>query len=382
MSEIEKTYVNVDNFYSRLNEYNIDFFTGVPDSLLKDFCAYITDNTAKENHIIAANEGNAIAIAAGYYLGTKKIPLVYLQNSGLGNIVNPLTSLIDENVYNIPMLILIGWRGQPGRKDEPQHISMGKNIEDLLKSLDLEYKILPDYDVGANNCIDVAYKYMKDTNKPYVLLIPNHTFSKYKLQKQLSNNYVFSRENLLHYVMNNINNVDTLVSTTGMLSRELYEYRINNNQPTKDLLNVGSMGHCSSIALGLSLTNKKKKVIVLDGDGSVLMHMGCIGINGCNAGSNFKHIIFNNGVHDSVGGQDTEGFNINFQKIASGCNYKIVECNDYNKEEEVNKSIKNLLEMEGPVLLELRCKPGARSNLGRPEKFKNMKETFYNKWTN
>lgn len=380
MNEIVKTYISVDVFYNKLKEYDIDFFTGVPDSLLKDLCAYITDNTPKTKHIIAANEGNAIAIAAGYHFGTKKIPLVYLQNSGLGNIVNPITSLINQSVYNIPMLIIVGWRGQPGKKDEPQHITMGKQIEKLLMSLELEYKILPDYDDGANDCIDNAVKYMKKTNNPFVLIIPNHSFNKYKLKEANLNNYSFTREEVLEFIMNNITNNDTIVSTTGMLSRELYEYRINNNQPTKDILNVGSMGHCSSIGLGLSLSNTDKNIIILDGDGSALMHMGSIAVNGCNACKNFKHIIFNNGAHDSVGGQNTEGFNVNFQKIAEACNYKIIVCTDYNDKEKINESINKLLKTDGPILLELRCKKGARSDLGRPENFKNIKEIFYNEW--
>ena len=382
MSELKKTYIDVEIFYNKLIEHNINFFTGVPDSLLKDLCAYITDNTIKEQHIIACNEGNAIAIAAGYNIGTKQIPLVYLQNSGFGNIINPITSLVNESVYNIPMLIIIGWRGQPGKKDEPQHKDMGKQIGNLLKSLDIEYSILPDYNDGAKNSIDTAVEFMKKTNKPYVLLIANHSFNKYKLKNINLNNYTFSREELLHFIMNNINNSDTIISTTGMLSRELYEYRINNNEPTKDILNVGAMGHCSSIGLGLSLINTNKKVIVLDGDGSVLMHMGAIAINGSNAGKNYKHIIFNNGAHDSVGGQKTEGFTVNFSMIAKACNYNTIICEDYNNKIKINESIKKLLESDGPVLLELRCKKGARSDLGRPSNFKNIKETFYNNWIN
>tara|TARA_B100000902_G_scaffold382993_1_gene421291 strand:- start:3253 stop:4401 length:1149 start_codon:yes stop_codon:yes gene_type:complete len=382
MNEIDKTYVDVEIFYNKLIQHNIDFFTGVPDSLLKDLCAYITDNTNKEQHIIASNEGNAIAIAAGYYLGTKKIPLVYLQNSGMGNIVNPLTSLINESVYNIPILIIIGWRGQCGKKDEPQHKLMGKQIESLLKSLMIEYDILADYNDGAIDNINNAVEYMKLTNKPYVLLVQNHSFNKYKLKQIDTPYYTFSREELLHFVMNNVSHKDNIISSTGMLSRELYEYRINNNQSTKDILNVGSMGHCSSIGLGLSLTNKNKNIIVLDGDGSVLMHMGSIAVNGCCAGKNFKHIIFNNGAHDSVGGQNTEGFNVDFLMIAKACNYNIITCEDHNNQIKINESIKNMLQTDGPVLLELRCKKGARNDLGRPENFKNIKEVFYNEWIN
>jgi len=380
MNELIKTYIDVDFLFDKLKKNNINFFTGVPDSLLKDFCAYVNDNTEKDKHVIASNEGNAVAIAAGYYFGTKEIPLVYLQNSGFGNIINPITSLLNESVYNIPMLILIGWRGQPGKKDEPQHLMMGKQMEKILESLQLEYSILPDYHEGVEMALNRAVDYMNCTSKPYVFLVQNHSFNKYKLIEQQNLDYVFSREEILHIIMKNITSNEILVSTTGMLSRELYEYRKQRNEPIKDILNVGSMGHCSSIGLGLSISNKDNNVLILDGDGSVLMHMGSMAINGCNGCKNFKHIIFNNGAHDSVGGQKTEGFNINFENIASGCNYNIITCNDYNSEEEIVTCLERLLKNDGPILLELRCKKGARTNLGRPENFKTMKEDFFNEW--
>ena len=184
------------------------------------------------------------------------------------------------------MLIFIGWRGQPGKKDEPQHFAIGKQMENILQSLQIKYNILPDYDEGADNSIDTAVEYMTKTKKPYVFIVSKNTFSNYTLVNYIDEKfqYVFSREQLLDIIMNNINNTDTIVSTTGMLSRELYEYRVINNQPTKDILNVGSMGHCSSIALGLSLVNKDKNVVVFDGDGSVIMHMGSVAVNGCTAG--------------------------------------------------------------------------------------------------
>ena len=380
MNELVKTYIDANFLFDKLKNNNINFFTGVPDSLLKDFCAYVSDNCEKDKHVIASNEGNAIAIGAGYYFGTKEIPLVYLQNSGFGNTINPITSLLTESVYNIPMLILIGWRGQPGKKDEPQHFMMGKQMEELLESLKLKYSILPDYNEGVEINLKEAVDYMKSTSKPYIFLVQNHSFNKYKLNEQQNLEYIFSREQILHMIMKNITNNEILVSTTGMLSRELYEYRKQKNEPIKDILNVGSMGHCSSIGLGLSISNKNKNILTLDGDGSVLMHMGSMAINGCSGCKNFKHIIFNNGAHDSVGGQKTEGFNVNFENIAIGCNYNIIKCNDYNSEEEIVRSIKELLINDGPILLELRCKKGARTDLGRPENFKIMKEEFFNEW--
>lgn len=374
MDENIRTFLSPKIFYNKLLKCNIDFFTGVPDSLLKDICQYITDNTPKEKHIIAANEGNSVGIAAGYYLATNKIPLVYLQNSGFGNIINPLTSLIDEQVYNIPILILVGWRGEPGKKDEPQHKSMGKIQEKLLDTLGIKYEILPDYDDGAIELIEKAYRYMIETKKPFVFLVKKQTFLKQD-NKIISNNYKFKRENLLSLVMDEIDDSNIVLSTTGMLSRELYEYRVNNNQNLRDFLTVGSMGHCSSIALGVSL-GTDKNTIVLDGDGACIMHMGAMCVNGNHSNKNFKHILFNNGAHDSVGGQLTDGFSVNFSEIAKNSNYNIINCNDYNDESYIKESVKKLLNTDGPVFLELRCDKGARSDLGRPPSSLENKKLF------
>lgn len=374
MDETIRTFLSPKNFYDKLLEKNIDFFTGVPDSLLKDICKYITDNAPKEKHIISANEGNSIAIAAGYHMTTNKIPLVYLQNSGFGNIINPLTSLIHEQVYNIPILLLIGWRGEPGKKDEPQHKSMGQIQEKLLNILDIKYEILPDYNEGACELIDRAYKYMKETNKPFAFLVKKQTFLKQEI-KTVSNNYKFKREELLSIVLKEIDETNIIISTTGMLSRELYEYRVNSKESLRDFLSVGSMGHCSSIALGVSL-GTNKNTIVLDGDGSLIMHMGSLCVNGNHSPKNFKHILFNNGAHDSVGGQLTVGFNVNFSEIARNCGYKIVECIDYNDEESIKNCVNILLKTDGPIFLEVRCDKGARSDLGRPPSSLKNKELF------
>jgi phosphonopyruvate decarboxylase len=374
MDETIRTFLSPKVFYDKLAEYEIDFFSGVPDSLLKDICKYITDNTPEDKHVIAANEGNSIAIATGYHLATNKIPLVYLQNSGFGNIINPLTSLVHEQVYNIPMLLLIGWRGEPGKKDEPQHKSMGKIQIKLLETLGIKCEILPDYNEGAIDLIDRAYKYMKETNKPFAFLVKKQTFLKQEINT-VSNNYKFKREELLSIILKEIDESNVILSTTGMLSRELYEYRVNNNEELRDFLSVGSMGHCSSIALGVSLATKKNTV-VLDGDGALIMHMGSMCVNGNQSPKNFKHILFNNGAHDSVGGQLTVGFDVNFSEIAKSCGYNIIICTDYNNENCVKESVKKLLETDGPVFLEVRCDKGARSDLGRPPSSLENKELF------
>lgn len=365
MEETIQSYVNPGNFFNKLKSIGISFYTGVPDSLLKEICAYITDNSIDNNHIISANEGNAIGVATGYHLATKKYPVVYLQNSGFGNIINPLTSLTDKNVYKIPMIILVGWRGEPGKKDQPQHKSMGLIQEKLLNTLNLKYEILPDNDLDSYKAIDRATKYMEEYSQPYIFLVRKNTFSKYEIKLDSNNNYKFKREQILNFIMKQVNDRDIIVSTTGMLSRELYEYRYNNKQPIKDFLTVGCMGHCSSIGLGLSL-EKENNILVLDGDGSMIMHMGALAINGYNSKSNFKHIIINNGAHDSVGGQETEGFNINMNLIAKGCGYNVINCDDYNDEKHIKLSVTKLLEETGPVFLELRCCKGSRNDLGRP----------------
>ena len=376
MDETIRTFVSPKIFFDTLQNNNINFFTGVPDSLLKDVCHYITSNTTDDNHIIAANEGNALGIATGYNLATNKIPLVYLQNSGFGNIINPLTSLIHHNVYNVPVLFLIGWRGEPGKKDEPQHKAMGNIMEDLIKVLKIEYSILPDYNQGAIELIKKATTYMNKTKKPYIFLVKKQTFEKQNIIN-ISNNHGFTREKLLGFILNNIPQSDLIVSTTGMLSRELYEYRQNNNEELRDFLCVGSMGHCSSIGLGLSkFTNKN--VYVLDGDGSMLMHMGALCINSNFSKCNFKHILINNGAHDSVGGQNTVGFNVDFNKIALGSGYDILLCEDVNNEAEINKTLQKFINSKGPVFLELFCNKGARSDLGRPPSSLENKVMFVN----
>ena len=351
--------INCKDFYNLLTKNGIDFFTGVPDSLLKDFCVYLTDNS--NNHVIAANEGNAIALATGYHLATGKIGLVYMQNSGIGNAINPLLSLADPEVYNIPMLLLIGWRGEPGKKDEPQHIKQGKITLDILDTLKIPYAVL------LNSIEDLEKKInISDINSPYALVVRKGTFEQYKLQKEMGTNYELTREDAIKLVVYSLDKQDIVVSTTGKTSRELFEYREALNQGyERDFLTVGSMGHSSSIALGIALQKPDRNVYCLDGDGSVIMHMGSLAIIGQQKPKNFKHIIFNNGCHESVGGQPTAGFEIDFPAIANACGYKLalkVETVD-----EIKRGINSLkLLNRGPGLLEIRVNKDSRLDLGRP----------------
>jgi len=358
---------NCRDFYNLLDKNGIRFYCGVPDSLLKDFCAFIEANISPEKHIITANEGNAIALAAGVFLSTKNPGLVYMQNSGEGNALNPLVSLVDENVYSIPVLLLIGWRGEPNIKDEPQHIKQGKITLSLLDTLDIPYSILPENINDAEKIINKAFSTMMEKNRPYALIVKKGTFEQYKNNIIDSCIYELSREDTIKIIVDNMSKLDVCVSTTGMTSRELFEYRKFKNQDNaSDFLTVGSMGHSSSIALGIALNKPERQVFCIDGDGAAIMHLGALTTIGTKAPENFKHIIINNGAHDSVGGQDTAGFKIDFCKIAQACGYnKTLVANNKN---ELEQSLNIIKDSKGPSLLEVRIKKGARKDLGRPTK--------------
>src|SRR3989338_216817 len=352
-------------FYHLLAKRDISFFCGVPDSLLKDICAYITDHAEKQDNIITANEGAAIGLAAGYHLATGKICVVYMQNSGEGNAVNPLTSLVDHDVYSIPLILLIGWRGEPGVKDEPQHVKQGKITLSLLNTLGIPYEVLPDLIEEAEKSVEKAISISKEKSSPYALVVKAGTFEEYNLKKSTKTDFELNREGALKLIVNQLGKRDIIVSTTGKTSRELFEYRkeIRENH-NRDFLTVGSMGHSSSIALGISLQRPDLAVYCFDGDGAAIMHMGTIAVIAQQAPKNLKHIIFNNGAHDSVGGQPTAGFDVDFTLIAKGAGYPTVLRAETSKE--VKKQMQNIKKSDGPALLEIRVNKGARKNLGRP----------------
>lgn len=357
--------VRPEFFVNTLKEYGIDFYAGVPDSLLKNICAYITDNLPAEQNIIAANEGGAMGIAAGYHLATGKVPVVYMQNSGEGNIINPLASLTDKEVYNIPVLLVIGWRGRPGVKDEPQHVKQGKVTTGLLNVMGINYAILPKDEAEAAKQIKIAVDYMKATNECYALVIEKDTFDSYKLQNVEINNLTMTREDAIRKVAASIEDTACIVSTTGMISRELFEARTAWNQGhERDFLTVGSMGHASQIALGIALQKPERKVYCFDGDGASLMHMGNMAITASMNCKNYVHVVFNNGAHDSVGGQPTVGLKIDLCGVAKAVGYKATYSVDTMEQlETVLAEVKNA---EGPVLLQVCVKKGNRKDLGRP----------------
>lgn len=357
---------NVADLYNLLTQNNVDCFCGVPDSLLKDFCAYITDNTDNKHHTITANEGNAIALAAGHYLATGNPALVYMQNSGIGNCVNPLLSLTDEEVYNIPLLMFIGWRGEPDKKDEPQHIKQGKVTDKLLEAMGIKYSILPDNFDEAKSLINNAFQYMKDTNCPYAFIIRKGTFEKYSLKNKKVSNYELKREDAIETVIKSLKETDIIVSTTGHISREVYETRERLGQNHKrDFLTVGSMGHSSSIALGIALEKPDRQIYCFDGDGALLMHQGALSVNATKELQNFKHIVFNNEAHDSVGSQPTAMYKENVSCVALDCGYKKSYC--VQTKEGLIKILPEFISDNCMSLLEIKVKCGAREDLGRPK---------------
>ena len=360
--------LKTEAFFKILCHAGVRFYTGIPDSLLKPICSYLDDNVSNNKHIIAANEGSAIALAMGHYLGSKTLPLVYMQNSGIGNAINPLISLTDKEVYSIPLILLIGWRGEPKTKDEPQHIKQGKITIGMLKIMKIPHLIIS----KDKNISTIKKEVSRITNLamkkkcPVAIVVRKNTFSEYKLSKR--KNYpknLLSRADVIEYLTSKINSNSIVVSTTGVTSRELLESRIKNKQSSEnDFLTVGGMGHANQIALGLAIQQKNRKVICIDGDGSLLMHMGSLAsIVDINC-SNYLYILINNGVHDSVGGQKIGACNINFCAVAKGCGFKKV-ISIKNKVE--IKKINNIQNLKGPTFIEIITKPGYRLNLIRPK---------------
>ena len=360
--------IRPEYFIEKLRDNGIDCFAGVPDSLLKNMCAYITDHFDAAHNIIAANEGAAVGLAAGHYLATGKPACVYMQNSGEGNIINPLASLTDQEVYNIPVLLLIGWRGRPGVHDEPQHVKQGKVTTGLLNVMGINYEVLAKEEDKAEKQIAKALKALQN-KEVFALVIEKDTFDEYKLQNVEKNDLTMSREEAIQTVAAALGEKDCIVSTTGMISRELFEYRAAMNQGhERDFLTVGSMGHASQIALGIAMAKTDRKVWCFDGDGAAIMHMGSMAIVANKAPKNYVHVVFNNGAHDSVGGQPTVGLKIDLPAVAKAVGYKaaISVSSKEELEKELSTLNSQLSTLGGPILLEVQVRKGNRKDLGRP----------------
>lgn len=352
-------------FYESLKKSGVSFFTGVPDSLLKDFSLCVEDNAAFGRHIIAANEGNAVAMAAGFYLATAKIGLVYMQNSGFGNALNPLLSLCDSNVHAIPMILLVGWRGEPQKPDEPQHLKQGNVQLKLIKSIGLSYDILCAKDNNFKSKVNKAIACSLRQSQPFIFLVKKGTFEKYiRKNVKVSKNFLM-REEALEIILQHLPSKSAILSTTGKTSREVFEIREKNNRSHKqDFLVVGSMGHAFSIALGIAMTKPAKKVYCIDGDGSLIMHMGSLTTVGKLKPENFCHILLNNEAHESVGGQETAAKYIDIKGLVRACGYKYFYsvCN----KKGLAAGIKRCSKLKGPCFLEVKINIGSRPGLGRP----------------
>ena len=351
---------------SLVNIIDSDFYTGVPDSQLKALCNYLmyTYGIDPKHHIIAANEGNCVALAAGYHLATGKVPVVYMQNSGEGNIINPVASLLNDKVYAIPMIFIIGWRGEPGIHDEPQHIYQGEVTVRLLEDMDIKTFIIGK-ETTEEELADVmnCFREVLATGKSVAFVIRKGALTDAPLVDYKNDNQMVREEIIQHIVK--VSKEDPIVSTTGKASRELFEIREENGQSHKyDFLTVGSMGHSSSIALGVALNKPDQKIWCIDGDGALLMHMGSMAVIGANKPSNMIHVVINNGAHETVGGMPTVASSIDLVAIAKACGYpnavSVDTFDELDKEFEAAKDRKEL------SLIEVKCSIGAREDLGRP----------------
>ena len=343
-----------------------DFYTGVPDSQLKALCNYLinTYGIDKSHHIIAANEGNCTALAAGYHLATGKVPVVYMQNSGEGNIINPVASLLNDKVYAIPVLFIVGWRGEPGIHDEPQHIYQGEVTVKLLEDMDIEVFV-----IGKDTSDDEVKTAMERfrgvfaQGKQAAFVIRKGALS-YDEKVVYSNSNTMVREEIIRHIAAAAGE-DPIVSTTGKASRELFEIREANGQSHKyDFLTVGSMGHSSSIALGIALNKPEQRIWCIDGDGAVLMHMGSMAVLGANVPKNVIHIVINNGAHETVGGMPTVAADIDLVAVAKGCGYpNAVSADSF---EALDRELEAAKARNELSLIEVKCSIGARDDLGRP----------------
>jgi phosphonopyruvate decarboxylase len=349
-----------------LKAIDSDFYVGVPDSLLKAVCNYLMDNYGidPKHHLIAANEGNCTAIAAGYHLSTGKVPVVYLQNSGEGNIINPVASLLNDKVYAIPVVFIVGWRGEPGVHDEPQHVYQGEVTVKLLEDMDIATFVLDkSTDEETLKTVMTEFRKKLDSGKSVAFVVRKGALE-YDGKTKYKNSNSMSREDAIKHIIA-VSGDDPIVSTTGKASRELFEAREANNQGHKfDFLTVGSMGHSSSIALGIAINKPDKKIWCVDGDGALLMHMGALALVGNVKPKNMVHVVINNCSHESVGGPPTVASTMDLVGIALSCGYpNAVSVSDF---ESLDKALKEAKAKSELSFIEVKCSIGARDDLGRP----------------
>lgn len=349
-------------FLDALIEAGAGMFCGVPDSLLQDFCACLTDRLPPSRHVIAANEGAAVALAVGSYLATGQAGVVYLQNSGLGNTVNPLLSLADREVYRIPMILIIGWRGEPGVKDEPQHVKQGRVTRALLDAMEIETIVIDE--TTQIEDLHGAIRAAVAEQRQLALLVRKGAFAKYPATGY-RNAYPLVREQAIATILAAAPPRSLVVATTGHIGREVYEYRVSSGADPIDFLTVGGMGHASSIALAIAMELPERTVICIDGDGAVLMHMGALATIGSRAPKNLAHFVLNNGAHVSVGSQPTVAFDASLPEVARACGYPVVE------QVFDRQGLRAVLDTDpfqgGPCFVEVRVNTEVRGDLGRPK---------------
>ena len=360
--------VDAAAFYQATIDNGISLICGVPDSLLRHLSTVLQKNATKDQHVVVPNEGSGIALAAGHYLATGGISLVYMQNSGLGNAINPLLSLTSRDVYQIPLVLLIGWRGQPDRADEPQHLFQGRVTVPLLETLEIPFWLLPSDTASAVECLGKSVRTARELQGPVAIVVQSETFAADSEVGVMANGYELSREEAISTIVGSLDDRDAVVATTGKASREVHEYRRNRGpvSPQQEFLTLGSMGHASQIALGIALSQPDRRVFCLDGDGALLMHMGSLALIGSSRPRQFVHVVLNNGCHESVGGQPTVGFEIDIPKIAEACGYSAAV--SVSTVADLMNSLERFHEIEGPCLLEVRVSAAARKDLRRPQK--------------
>ncbi len=348
--------------FRELENIGIEFFTGVPDSLLNDFCLYLTNEMPSNKHIMAANEGNAVGIAAGYHMATGKVPVVYMQNSGIGNATNPLLSLTHPCVYSIPLILVIGWRGDPNIKDHVQHKKQGELTPVLMSDMDIPYRIL-----DSEETVVEHFKWAHDTaqsiSAPVALIVKKAILTRKNKSMEFPEDNKMNREEAISCVMDVLGKEPIYLGTTGRATRELHENIIAKGlEPGHEFENVGAMGHLSSIGLGLAVGHPDKQIVCFDGDAAAVMHMGSLATMGRYKPNNLWHIVLNNGVNESVGGQQSSGQIINLTQIAVACGYHTMT-SAVETAEDVKVALETLSKKEGPKLLDIHIRQGIRKDM-------------------
>ena len=354
--------VNQEQLFTALKDMGVDFFTGVPDSLLNNFCLYMAQNIPDGQHVMAANEGNAIGIAAGHYMATGKIPVVYMQNSGIGNATNPLLSLTHDCVYGIPMILVIGWRGDPSISDHAQHKKQGELTPVLMRDLDIPYEIL-DADETVIEKFAWAVNKAKEISSPVALIAKKAILTEKVKKQEYPESRLMNREEAVSAVVDVLGSEAVYLGTTGRATREVHEQlKAHGVGEGHEWQNVGSMGHVSSVGLGIALARPEQKVVVFDGDAAAVMHLGALATNCRYKAGNMIHIVLNNGVNESVGGQPSAGYVVNLTEIADACGYR-TPGHAVESKEELQAIIKDFKKGEMPLFIDVHVRQGIRSDM-------------------